>query len=85
MRRKAHNFLRKQKIEPERYVVLVLRHIAFAQPCENKLSSDPYGATSFQKEAIDVAAPRDLIKMRPKAATGQAFLFLRKVARSAGR
>ena len=27
----------------------------------------------------------DADKMRPKAATGQAFLFLRKVARSAGR
>ena len=64
MRRKAHNFLRKQKIEPERYVVLVLRHIAFAQPCINNLSSAPYGVTSFQKEASNVAASPHFIKLR---------------------
>ena len=63
MRRKAHNFLRKQKIEPERYVVLVLRHIAFAQPCINNLSSAPYGATFFQKKADVLRTPLSVIRL----------------------
>ena len=35
--------------------ILVLRDIVFAQPCVINLSSAPYGVTSFQKEAFDLA------------------------------
>ena len=69
MRRKAHNFLRKQKIKLGRYVILVLRHITFAQPCANNLSSDPYGVTGshpleacLQKKASSDCASRIFYK-----------------------
>ena len=51
MRRIAHHFLRKQRIKLGKSVILVLHHIAFAQPYLHNLSSDPYGATFFQKKA----------------------------------